>query len=121
MPALEISLSAALESPGVIGAALVDAVTGLTYSASDDVSAFVDGSGVSEVIASIAEGVCLAGSGGGLESVVVTGDRWHEVVQVVPGRAPADSVALVLVLDRTQSNLALVLRDAAGLAGSVLA
>ena len=120
MPGLEMSLSAAFESPGVIGAALVDAVTGLVYRASGDFSAVGDGFETAELITLITEGLHEAGARGELESVVVTSTRTHEVVHPVPGPAPLNTAVLVLALDRENSNLALAVREGAGLARSIL-
>jgi hypothetical protein len=120
MPSLEMSLSAAFESPGVIGAALVDEVTGLAYRASGDFSAVGDGFEIAELTTLIIEGLHEAGAQGELESVVVTSTRAHEIIHPVPGRAPLNTAVLVVALDRENSNLALAVREAAMLAGSIL-
>jgi len=121
MRSLEMSLSAAFESPGVIGAALVDAVTGLAYRASGDFSAVGEGFEIAELTTLITEGMHEAGAQGELESVVVTSTRTHEVILPVPGRAPLNTAVLAVALDRENSNLALAVREAAELAGSILA
>lgn len=115
-----MSLSAAFESPGVIGAALVDEVTGLAYRASGDFSAVGEAHETAELTTLIAEGLHEAGAVGELESVVVTTSRLHEIVHAVPGRAPLNSVVLVLALERERANLALAVRETASLAESIL-
>ena len=115
-----MSLSAAFESPGVIGAALVDAVTGLTYRATGDFSAVGQGSETAELTTLIAEGLHEAGVPGELESVVVTSSRLHEIVHAVPGRAPLNTALLVVALERDRANLALAVRESAELAERIL-
>ena len=108
MPGLEMSLSAAFESPGVIGAALVD------------LSAAGEGFEIAELTGLITEGLHAAGAPGELESVVVTSSLRHEVVQAVPGRSAPTAMMLVLVLEREHANLALAVREAAERAESIL-
>ncbi|MFD0636013.1 hypothetical protein ACFQ9X_35020 [Catenulispora yoronensis] len=120
MPKLEISLSAAFESPGVIGAALVDAVTGLAYRSAGDFSTLGEAHEVAELTTLIAGVLHEAGAPGELESVVITSTRRHEIVQTVPGRAPLNSAVLFVALDRERANLALAVREAAALAESIL-
>lgn len=98
----------------------MDEVTGLVYRASGDFSAVGDGFAIAELATLITEGLHEAGARGELESVVVTSTRRHEVVHPVPGRAPLNTAVLVVALDRENSNLALAVREAAELAGSIL-
>lgn len=119
MPTLKASLSEALESPGVVGAALVDAVTGLTYGVAGDHR--VNGSEIAELTNLIVDWLYEAGTEGDLESVVMTGGTLHEVVRAVPGRGRSDGLLLFLALNRERTNLALAMRQADDLAASVLA
>jgi hypothetical protein len=52
-----MSLSAAFESPGVIGAALVDEITGLIYRAAGEFSAVGEGFEIAELTGLIAESI----------------------------------------------------------------
>ncbi|MEW1720053.1 hypothetical protein [Streptomyces sp. NPDC093109] len=119
MSALEASLSRFLETPGVTGAALVDAVTGLTYCAVGDALEVGDGVDTAEVTAVITDQVGRAGDGSELESVIVTSARRYHVVQTV--RSAGDPLLLVASLDRDRTNLALALRQLNGHAEGVLA
>lgn len=119
MPTLKASLSEALESPGVVGAALVDAVTGLAYAAAGGYR--VNGSEIAELTNLVVDWLYEAGTEGDLESVVMTGGTVHEVVRTVPGRGRSDGLLLFLALDRERTNLALALRQADDLAVGVLA
>ena len=102
----------------MIGAALVDAVTGLTYAAAGEA---VRGGGaeLAELAALVADRLGEAGAAGELESMVVTSTRHHHVVQVVPRQG--DVLLLCLLLDRAGTNLALALRQTADDARKVLA
>ncbi|MEV7423532.1 hypothetical protein [Streptomyces sp. NPDC091212] len=117
--ALEASLSRLLETPGVVGAALVDAVTGLTYCAVGDARAAGDGADTAELAAVITDRVGPAGDGGELESVIVTTARHYHVVRTV--RRAGDPLLLVAALDRDRTNLALALRQLNGHVEGVLA
>lgn len=119
MPTLKASLSEALESPGVVAAALVDAVTGLSYAAAGVNR--INGADIAELTNLIVDRLYEAGTEGDLESVVMTGGTVHEVVRTVPGRGRSDGLLLFLVLDREQTNLALAMRHAEDLAAGVLA
>ncbi|WP_370366505.1 hypothetical protein [Catenulispora sp. GP43] len=98
----------------------MDEVTGLAYGAAGDFSGLGDAHEIAELLTLVTEGLHAAGAPGELESVVVTGSRLHEVVHTVPGRAPLNTAVVVLALDRERSNLALAVREAADLAGSIL-
>ncbi|MCX4684287.1 hypothetical protein OG401_08160 [Kitasatospora purpeofusca] len=111
MRALEASLSDVLGSPGVVGAVLVDAATGLTYAAGGDQRLLGPGAELAELAALIGDRLCEAGADGELESVVVTSTLHHEVVQVLPRQG--DPLLLATVLDRSRVNLALALRQTA--------
>lgn len=107
-----------LKSPGVIGAALVDAVTGLTYAAAGE-AAWGGGAELAELATLVADGLGGAGAAGELESMVITSTRHHHIVQVVPRQG--DVLLLSLLLDREGTNLALALRQTADDARKVLA
>ncbi|MEY9910965.1 hypothetical protein ABIA35_007216 [Catenulispora sp. MAP12-49] len=98
----------------------MDEVTGLAYRSAGDFSGVGRPHEIAELIALITEGLHGAGAPGELESVVVTGSRLHEVLHPVPSRAPMNTAVVVLALDRERSNLALAVREAADLAGSIL-
>ncbi|MFJ8039462.1 hypothetical protein ACIRBX_02975 [Kitasatospora sp. NPDC096147] len=119
--ALEAALSDVLGSPGVVGAALVDGVTGLTYRACGDHPLLGAGSGpeLAELAALIEERLCAAGAGDGLEGIVVTSTRHHEVTRVLHGHG--DPLLLVTVLDRERTNLALAVHQSAVQARDLLA
>ncbi|MER6395526.1 hypothetical protein ABT263_05590 [Kitasatospora sp. NPDC001603] len=119
MHALEASLSDVLDSPGVVGAALVDAVTGLTYRSAGEHRLLGTGAELAELANLIGERLCEAGAEGELESLVVTSTRHHHVVQVVPRQG--DPLLLATVLDRGQTNLALAIRQSTDRAEALLA
>lgn len=117
--AIEASLSRLLGTPGVTGAALVDAVTGLTYCVVGDVLETGDGVGTAELAAVITDRVGGAGAGSELESVVVTTARRYHVIRTV--RRTGDPLLLVAALDRDRTNLALAMRHLDAHAAGVLA
>ena len=119
MRALEASLSDVLGSPGVVGAALVDAVTGLSYQSAGEQRLLGTGAELAELTNLISERLHEAGAEGELESLVVTSSRHHQVVQVLPRQG--DPVLLATVLDRGQTNLALAIRQTADRAKGLLA
>ncbi|TDC68453.1 hypothetical protein [Streptomyces hainanensis] len=119
MRTLDTSLSEILSLPGVLGAALVDAVTGLTYGAVGEWEGTGGGIELSDLTGLLAERLNQAGATGELESVIITSRRRHHVTQVVERRG--DAVLLTTVLDRERTNLALAMRQIAERAGEVLA
>ncbi|MER8187382.1 hypothetical protein [Kitasatospora sp. NPDC094015] len=119
MSTVEAALREALDSPGVVRATLVDAVTGLTYGAVGSGTAAGDGAELAELTTLVAGRMHEAGTGGELESLVITTARAHHVVQLVPRRG--DALVLAVVLDRASTNLALAIRQVADLAKAVLA
>ena len=112
------ALSEMLGTPGVIGVALVDAVTGLTYGTAGDQAATGDGVELSDLATLITDRLHEAGATGELENVIVTSARRHHVVQVVPRQG--DAVLLAVSLDRDRTNLALAVRQTAEYARDVL-
>ncbi|OKJ08290.1 hypothetical protein [Kitasatospora sp. CB01950] len=118
MRALEASLSEVLDSPGTVGAVVVDAVSGLGHHAVGEYRPLGTGAELAELAALIGEGLGAAGAAGELESLVVTTTRHHQVVQLVPRRG--DPLLLATVLDRTRTNLALAIRQSADLAKGLL-
>lgn len=117
--ALQASLDRFLDSPGVAGVALVDAVTGLTYGAAGDITEAGDGPEVCELAALIAERLGAAGAEGELESVVTTSTRRHHVLFSVV-RPGGDPLILTAGLDRDRANMALALRTLGDRAAEVL-
>jgi hypothetical protein len=118
--ALQASLGRLLDSPGVTGVALVDAVTGLTYATVGDAVEAGDGAEASELAALIAERLGAAGAEGELESVVMTSRKRHQVLFSVV-RPAGDPLLLAAGLDRDRANVALALRSLGDRAGEVLA
>jgi hypothetical protein len=118
--ALQSSLERLLESPGVTGVALVDAVTGLVYGTAGDVVEAGDGTESSEFATLIAERLGAAGAEGELESVVLTRRRRHQVLFSVV-RPAGDPLLLTAGLDRDRSNVALALRGIGDRLAEVLA
>ena len=118
--ALQASLDRLLDSPGVTGVALVDAVTGLTYGVAGDTAEAGDGAEVSELAALIAERLGAAGAEGELESVVTTSTKRQQVLFTVV-RPAGDPLLLTAGLDRDRANMALALRSLGDRAGEVLA
>ncbi|MGA5703990.1 hypothetical protein [Peterkaempfera bronchialis] len=118
MQTLEASLSEILGSPGVIGAALVDAVTGLTYCTVGDRAAVGDGTELAELANLIADSFNEAGVTGELESVVVTSQRRCHITHMVPRQG--DALLLTAAVDRERTNLALALRQLADHTRTVL-
>ncbi|WP_240496845.1 hypothetical protein [Streptomyces torulosus] len=118
--ALQDSLDRLLDSPGVTGVALVDAVTGLTYGTAGDAAQAGTGTEVSDLAALISERLGEAGTVGELESVVMTSRRRHQVLLSVP-RSAGDPLLLAAGLDRDRANMALALRSLGDRAREVLA
>lgn len=118
--ALQSSLERLLDSPGVTGVALVDAVTGLVYGTAGDVVEAGDGTESSEFATLIAERLGAAGAEGELESVVLTTRRRHQVLFSVV-RPAGDPLLLTAGLDRDRSNVALALRGIGDRLAEVLA
>ncbi|MEU1271925.1 hypothetical protein [Streptomyces sp. NPDC005799] len=118
--ALQSSLERLLDSPGVTGVALVDAVTGLVYGAAGDVVEAGDGTQSSEFATLIAERLGAAGAEGELESVVLTSRRRHQMLFSVV-RPAGDPLLLTAGLDRDRANVALALRGIGDRLAEVLA
>jgi hypothetical protein len=116
---LETSLSGVLDSPGVIGAALIDAATGLVYAEAGDCLALGDGTELADLANLVTDRLNEAGAPGELESVVVTSRRYHHITHVLPRRG--DDFLLATVVDRSRTNLALAVRATAEHARDVLA
>lgn len=106
MPSVEDHLHALLDEPGIAGAALVDAVTGLTYGEAGGCAP--DGEECSRLAVLVEDRLHAAGARGGLESIVVTAARRQVVLRLLPGHG--DPLLLTATLEREQSNLALVIR-----------
>ena len=118
--ALQDSLDRLLNSPGVIGVTLIDAVTGLTYGTAGDAAQAGTGTEVSDLAALISERLGEAGAVGELESVVMTSRRRHHVLLSVD-RSAGDPLLLAAGLDRDRANVALALRSLGDRAREVLA
>ncbi|NEE32182.1 hypothetical protein G3M53_42890, partial [Streptomyces sp. SID7982] len=96
-----------LDVPGVTGAALVDAVTGLTYGETG--GGTPDAEECSGLAVLVADRLHAAGARGELESIVVTGTRHQVVLRTCPRRG--DPLLLTAALERDQANLALVMHQ----------
>jgi len=118
--AVDASLARLLDSPGITGVALVDAVTGLTYGVAGDADEAGDGAECAEFMALIAERLGRAGAEGELESVITTSKRRHQVLLSV-GRPAGDPLLLTAGMDRERTNLALATRSLGDRAAEVLA
>lgn len=119
-PALQASLDRLLDSPGVTGVALVDAVTGLTYAVAGDAAEVGTGAECSDLASLISERLGAAGAEGELESVVMTSRRRHQVLLSVD-RPGGDPLLLAAGLDRDRANVALAMRSLGDRAREVLA
>jgi hypothetical protein len=118
--AVEASLARLLDSPGVTGVALVDAVTGLTYGVAGDAEEAAGGAECAELAALIVERLGQAGAEGELESVITTSARRHQVLLAVT-RPAGDPLLLAAGLDRERANLALATRSLGDRVAEVLA
>ncbi|MCX4767138.1 hypothetical protein OG562_40465 [Streptomyces sp. NBC_01275] len=105
MSSVEASLRRLLEVPGVTGVSLIDAVTGLTYGEAG--AGGLDPVECSRIVGLVGDGLCTAGAQGELESVVITGTTRQLVVASIA--RSGDPLLLAAVLERSQTNLALVL------------
>ncbi|MER7681533.1 hypothetical protein [Streptomyces sp. NPDC096934] len=106
MPTLEEGLSGLLAAPGVTGAALVDAVTGLVYAAAGDTRTGEDSYDLA-VLAG--DHLNRAGFEGEVESVIVSTQREHQVVLRL-GRQ-GDPLLLTATVDRSRTSVAWALQD----------
>ncbi|MFJ5646092.1 hypothetical protein [Streptomyces sp. NPDC093223] len=102
---IENLLRALLEEPGVVGAALVDGVTGLVYGS---VGHAPDAEECSRYAGLVGDHMHIAGGRGGLEGIVITGARHQVVLRSFVRRG--DPVLLAAALERSTANLALVTR-----------
>ncbi|MEU6536968.1 hypothetical protein [Streptomyces sp. NPDC047000] len=107
MSSVEDSLGRLLDVPGITGAALVDAVTGLTYGEVGEGG--TDAVECSRFAASLGDRLHAAGAQGDLESVVVTGSRYQLVLRVLPRQG--DALLLTARLERGRANLAMALHQ----------
>ncbi|MFJ5921078.1 hypothetical protein ACIQF6_00590 [Kitasatospora sp. NPDC092948] len=119
MRALETSLSAVLDSPGVIGAVVADAVSGLGHASAGEHRPLGTAAELAELVGLIDEGLRAAGADGEVESLVVSTARHHQVVQLIP--RSGDPLLLATLLDRSRTNLALAVRQTADQARALLA
>ncbi|MFJ8438924.1 hypothetical protein [Kitasatospora griseola] len=119
MRALETSLSAVLDSPGVIGAVVADAVSGLGHAAVGEHRLLGTAAELAELVGLVDDGLRAAGAEGEVESLVVSTTRHHQVVQLIARQG--DPLLLAAVLDRTRTNLALAVRQTADQARELLA
>jgi hypothetical protein len=107
-----------LGSTGVLGATLIDAVTGLLYAAVGDGAAVGDPGDEARCIESVAETMVRAGASGELEGIVVTSTERLHITQVIPRQG--DDVLLCVAMDRRDTNFALAVRDIAQSAQELL-
>jgi len=117
--AVEAALAQMLGSPGLLGVALVDAVTGLVYGAAGDAGAVGDGDELARIAGLVADTLNRAGAAGQLEDIVVTGAARLHITRVVPRQG--DELLLCAAVDRQDTNFALAVRELARLAEGVMA
>jgi hypothetical protein len=117
--AVDAALARAAASPGLLGLALVDAVTGLVYGTAGDADAVGDGGELARIAGVVSDTLSRAGAAGELEDIVVTGAALLHITRVVP--RTGDDLLLCAAMDRQGTNLALAVRDLARQAEDVLA
>lgn len=106
MSLLDAALGRALTVPGISGAALLDAVTGLSYAEAGDVSASQDSCEIAEIARTR---LTRAGASGELENVIVTTSTRHLVTLQLPRQG--DPLLLCATVDRDRTNLTWALRE----------
>ncbi|MDV9172832.1 hypothetical protein R6V09_22295 [Streptomyces sp. W16] len=106
MSSLDAALGRALTAPGISGAMLLDAVTGLSYAESGDVSGSQDSCEIAEIARTRLN---RAGAPGELENVIVTTSTRHLVTLQLPRRG--DPLLLCATVDRERTNLTWALRE----------
>jgi hypothetical protein len=117
--AAETVLERMLGSPGVLGATLIDAVTGLRYAVVGDGDAVGAPGDEARCVENVAETMVRAGASGDLEGIVVTSTERLHVTQVIPRQG--DDLLLCVAMDRRDTNFALAVRDIAQSARELLA
>ncbi|MFC4503916.1 MULTISPECIES: hypothetical protein [Streptomyces] len=116
MALLDAALTDVLQTPGIAGAALVDAVTGLSYASLGEVGASRD---AHDVLGIADTRLRQAGCTDEVESIVVTTPSTHHVtLRLGNGTDPA---LLCATVDRDRTNLAWVMQDLTRHAGTLLA
>ena len=119
MNAVEAALAQMLGTPGLLGLALVDAVTGLVYGAAGDGAAVGDGEELARIAGVVSDALSRAGASGELEDIVVTGASRLHITRVVPRQG--DELLLCAAVDRQGTNFALAVREIAQRAEEVMA
>lgn len=115
LSSLDVALGDTLKTQGIGGAALLDAVTGLSYGELGDVSGSQDACDIAD-IARIR--LHQAGAEGDLESVIVTTATRHLVTLQV--ERTGDPLLLCATVDRDRTNITWALRDLAQHADDLL-
>ena len=116
MSLLDAALGRALTVPGISGATLLDAVTGLSYAEAGDVSASQDSCEIAEIARTR---LTRAGASGELEHVIVTTSTRHLVTLQLPRQG--DPLLLCATVDRDRTNLTWALRELTRHADELLA
>ncbi|WP_369188451.1 hypothetical protein [Streptomyces sp. R08] len=106
MSSLDAALGRALTTPGISGAAVLDAVTGLSYAELGEVSAGQDSCEIAELTRTR---LIRAGAEGELESIVVTTSTRHLVTIQLPRQG--DPLLFCATVDRDRTNLSSALRE----------
>ena len=119
MNAVEAALAQMLGSPGLLGVALVDAVTGLVYGAAGEAEAVGEGEELARIVGVVSDTLSRAGASGQLEDIVVTGASRLHITRVVPRQG--DELLLCAAIDRQGTNFALAVRELARQAEDVMA
>ncbi|MEW1642628.1 hypothetical protein [Streptomyces sp. NPDC091219] len=106
MSSLDAALSRALSTPGISGAAVLDAVTGLSYAEIGEVSTSQDACEIAELARTR---LIQAGATGELESIVVTTSTRHLVTIQLPRQG--DPLLFCATVDRDRTNLGSALHE----------
>lgn len=116
MALIETALARVLQTPGIVGASVVDSVTGLSYASLGETGASQE---AHELISLADTGLRQAGCDDDLESVVITTHSTHHVALSV--NQDRDPILLCATVDRDRTNLAWVLQDLTRHADALLA
>lgn len=106
MPSLDEALTGLLAAPGITGATLTDAVTGLVYAVVGDAHA---GDDAHDLAVLAGNRLNRAGFEGEVESVIVSTQREHQVILRIERQG--DPLLLSTTVDRSRANVAWALQD----------
>ena len=109
MASLDISLKAIISIPGAIGAAVVDAGSGMTLGVAGGSPAFdpaIAAAGSTDVIRAKMRTVEMLNLAEGIEDILITLDSQYHLIRPLTSRA-GKGLFLYVALSRSHSNLAL--------------